>query len=388
MSLCLCIGLTVYAGKPKIGPGYTPGLGDGTGASESCGTGTNTEVILPMGLPETGIDPSQCTSDPSTSNIVYTFNISGDNGAASANQAHSAFEKAREVNAACVLIRINGFAGGWDVAENIRQEMLDYDKPVMVYVNNQSIPADEFISSGADDVYTKKGTTISSKKSASKGKKSSVAGTASNRGSNLSDSEVTIATDSKSSEDFSNDVTMNEILYKAGLGNLTVVQHNPGFSERALDFLMNPLVMLVVLLLTGFALRKTAKSKLPGPMIYLLAVILMLYLAPFQLTGLANNWEVLISILLVAAIIISFRYEKRWLTGTLLLALSLVFALVRAGDTATLFEYTSASELVTLPAVPLGLVIVGWWIGKLNAPRRMRVKYSRERSAEMPVATA
>lgn len=364
LAVGLLVGLSVYAGRPKIGPGYTPGIGDGEG--NTTGGGCKTEVTMPIGLPETGTDPSQSSDEPA--NIVYTFDISADNGAASVNQTHSALEKARDINAACVLIRINGFAGGWDVAENIRQEILDYDKPVTVYVNNMAIPAADFISSGADNIYTRKGSTISQKKSGAS-KKSSVTNTSAIENNAVLDQQVAASAQSQSTEQYSDDVTMNEILYKAGLGNLTVVQHEAGNAERAIDFLVNPFVVVLVLLLIGFVMRKTALSKLPGPMMYFLAIVLMLYLAPFQVSGLAGSVEILVCIALVISIIVSSRYNMKWLTVCLLITLSFAFSLVRAGDTETLMEYSSFRELLTLPAIPMGIVILGWWLGKMGNRR-------------------
>jgi len=393
---CLSLSINAFAGLPKIGPGFLPGLGDGTtigdgttvGEEEKTGGGENTEVTLPVGLPVTGGDPAG--SEPSSpSNIVYTFDLTEDNGAASVNQTHAAFEKARSMNAACVLIRINSFAGGWDVAENIRQEILGYDKPVMVYVNNQAVPAASFISSGADSIYTKKGSTLSNNKS--KENKVQSKSISSDENSEMM-SSVAINTNSSSSSEgnpeFSHDVTMNEILYKAGLGNLTVVEHDPGFSEKAIAFFMNPFVMMLVLLLTGFVMKKAVHSRLPGPVMYAMAFMLLLYLAPFQLAGLATGIEIAAAVALVVAVIASARYHKRILTGVLLVALTLVFTLIRTGDTTALMEYGSYSELLSLPAIPLGLVIFGWFLGRIKGGKTVSAQRSLDNQNEVEVSAA
>jgi membrane-bound ClpP family serine protease len=371
--LGLSLSLAAGARNPKIGPGLSPGLGDGDDGNETGGA-ANTEVSLPVGLPATGPDPSMGTVDPasSPSNIVYTFDLNDDNGVSSVNQTHSAFEKARDMNAACVLIRINSFAGGWDVAENIRQEIIGYDRPVMVYVNNQAIPAATFISTGADSIYTKKGKTISNKKGAAKPapKKSSV------DSDRASDHVIASGTHTVTSSDpddmYSADATMNEILFKAGLSNLTVVEHNPGIAEKAINFLMSPFALLTILLCVGFIMRKTAMSRLPGPMMYALAVIVLIYLAPYQLSGLASNTEIGAALLLIIGSIAAARYNKRWIAGTLLVLLTITLSLVRAGDTGVLLHYGSFSELLSIPGMPLGLVILGWWIAKWREKQLVR----------------
>lgn len=355
--------------NPKTG-GIFPGVTDGDG--NTTGGGTNTEVTLPVGLPVGGDDANAVTSDGNTtSNIVYTFDLSQEDGTISMNQTHSALEKAKNMNAACVLIRIDGFAGGWDVAENIRQEILGYDRPVMVYVNNQTIPAANFISLGADSIYTKKGSTISNKKSAS-GKKPAITvkPKSADKQTMVAAPASAVVASNPDALYSSNDATMNEILYKAGLGNLTVVEHQAGFAERAIDFLMNPFAVMAILLLIGFVMRKAAKGKLPGPLLYVLAFTVLLYLAPFQLSGLASGSEILASLALIVAVIASARYDKRWLTGIFLIGLTFMFSLVRAGNTDALLRYGTFSELLTLPSIPLGLVILGWWIGKIGEARK------------------
>lgn len=378
---CLFLSVAVIAGKPKIGPGIFPGITDGDGnttGDNSCGT----EVTLPIGLPVAGDEAEVASENNTTANIVYTFDLSAEDGATSINQTHSAFEKAKNMNAACVLIRIDGFAGGWDVAENIRQEIISYDRPVMVYVNNQTIPAANFISMGADSIYTKKGSTISNKKATANKNVST-------QKQEDKSAAVVVSSNTPSNPDelYSSDATMNEILYKAGLGNLTVVEHKAGFSERAIDFLMNPFVLVFVLLLIGFVMRKAVTAKLPGPVIYLLALTVLLYLAPFQLSGLASSGEILASVALIIAVIASARYDKRWLAGIFLIGLTLLFALVRAGDMDAIIRYGTFSEMLTLTSMPFGLVILGWWIGKIGERKTVReVKTSEISSGSFATA--
>lgn len=358
----LSLSLNAFAGRPKLGPGLNPGVNDGV----TSGGTTNTEVSLPVGLPSTGGDPSLANSTESTpsSNIVYTFDLNEENGAASINQTHSAFEKARNMNAACVLIRINSFAGGWDAAESIRQEILSYDRPVMVYVNDQAVSAASFISSGADSVYTNKGAVISNRKSTNginaQGKAQTTKSIQEEVASNFNNKAT-----SSSEPSLSNDITMSEILYKAGLGNLTVVEHDAGYSEQIVSFLTSPFLTLLVLLIAGFVLRKAVHARYPGPMMYGLAMILLLILAPFQLAGLASGIEIGTTVVCVVMLIISARYNKRWMTLLSLAGLGLMFTLIQIGDFSALLEYSSKAQLFTQPILTLGCLTAGWFAGLL-----------------------
>lgn len=366
--LVTCFGLSIsaYAGRPKIGPGFTPGIGEGN----TTGGGSKTEVTLPVGLPLNGGDSElPANSDPSSSsNIVYTFDLSEGNGAASVNQTHSAFEKARNMNAACVLIRINSFAGGWDVAENIRQEILEYDRPVMVYVNDQAVSAASFISSGADSIYTKKGSTISNKKSARNNTLQTAIKKQINEEQGLLSniSGNTSARPQTEMQQYGNDVTMKEILYKAGLSNLTVVEHDAGFSEKCVTFLTNPWAIIALLVLTGFVLRKSVSSRIPGPMMYGIALVLLFAIAPFQLAGLASGYEIGLTILLSLGLLVSGKKNMRMINGLLIVALGLSFTLIRFGDVSALVAYGPKTDLLIQMCLSLVCLVSGWLIGRIG----------------------
>ena len=384
---CLSFSLAANAGRPKIGPGFTPGIGDGA----TTGGGTNTEVTLPVGLPLPSSDPTTGPpNDPgaSTSNIVYTFDLTSENGAASVNQTHAALENARTMNASCVLIRINSFAGGWDVAENIRQEILGYDRPVMVFVNNQAVPAASFISTGADSIYTKKGSTLSNDKAKNKSSVSSK-----DNSDRISDSKNAnvVQNNNQSSatkSEYGQDVTMNEILYKAGLGNLTVVQHDPGLAEQSINFLTDPFVMLLIILLAGFVMRKAVRARFPGPMMYALALTFLLLLAPFQVAGLASGIEIFGAIALMTLLLFSAKRNLRFVTTILITCLAVVFTLVRTGDTTALLEYGSSSDLILLPLTTFVMLLAGWLLAHFTTSNFKKKAESKIESAQMAISLA
>src|ERR1044072_8670300 len=123
--------LSAYAFTPK-----KPGINDKTG-SGATGGNEETEVKLPVGVPFQLTDPSTSSGSATDeggvtkgqpANIVYTFDLPDGVGPESVHETHSAFQQARSLNAACVLIHMNSFSNALDAAENLNNEMMDYDR--------------------------------------------------------------------------------------------------------------------------------------------------------------------------------------------------------------------------------------------------------------------
>jgi membrane-bound ClpP family serine protease len=341
ITIALALTLPALATRPKYGPGYTPGIGDGAGNTTGAGT---TEISMPVGVAVDGATntTANLSAEKSESNIIYTVDLGNETGAASANQTHSALEKARSMNAACVLIRINSFAGGWDDAENIRQEIQGFDKPVMIVVNDNAVSAAAFVSNGSDSVFKSgRSTVITNKKATaihSKSKKS-INGTITGQVAEKNDLTPSAHEDEEIAP---GDITMHEVLYKAGLSNLTVVHHAPGISERIAHFLVQPWMAGILLFFAGLVFRYVSRKKLPGPALYLLVIVSALCIAPFHYAGLMNNAELTGSIISIPMVIAGLKMRNQWILlsgfGGLVLFLSLSRINVSSGISDTLIS--------------------------------------------------
>jgi membrane-bound ClpP family serine protease len=144
------------------------GVGDGSGTG-TCVVSPLLDVALPFGIPFQYLDmaPSGGSGDntgginPNTpANLVYTFELNDEIGPPSWRQTQAAFRQARELNAACVLIHMNTFGGALDAADNIRQHILDYDRPVMVWVDRNAASAGALISIACDSIYMSRGASM------------------------------------------------------------------------------------------------------------------------------------------------------------------------------------------------------------------------------------
>lgn len=297
-----------------------PGSGDGLG-----NTGNGNEVKLPIGLPFQLTDPSRGGTANEDSGvpvdqptkIVYTFDLPDGQGPQSVHETHSAFAQARSMNAACVLIRMNSMSSALNAAENLSTEIVDYDRPVMVYVNDRAFSAEALISMAAEN---KKG--ISTKKSLKQNQKNQKNN--SSRASNNSNHYSQNATDENScvsnlsNSQFNKNVfftieqngDLDDVLVQAGLNNYTVVHYSPGFFAQLLDLCMKPYMSLILILLLAMGMRTQLKSAFPGPATFLLLVTLPLFAIPLFVGGLAGAGEFGLVILFGIAFIISLRKKS------------------------------------------------------------------------------
>jgi len=88
-----------------------------------------------------------------------------------------------------------------------------------------------------------------------------------------------------------------DIMKRAGIENYEIVEYNPSILDNFINFLLNPIVhsLLIMLIIGGIYFE----LQTPGIGFPLAAAIFgaVLYFAPLYLEGLAENWEILIFIL-------------------------------------------------------------------------------------------
>ncbi len=270
------------------------------------------EVKLPIGLPFSTGDLSLSGDDNGAfgqpSKIVYTFDLPDGQGPQSFHETHSAFVQARSMNAACVLIRMNTMSGALDAAENLSNEITDYDRPVMVYVNDRAFPASTLISMAADN-----------KKNIANGKKNK-------RAINPKEKTATNSYEQKfkfSSESDENycrtgipnfplgkqyssgqNGDLDDVLTQAGLNNYMVVHYSPGFFAQLIDWCMKPFMSLLLIILISLGIRLQMNSSFPGPATFLLLVSIPLFGVPLFVGGLAGIGEFSLALFLAIGIIV------------------------------------------------------------------------------------
>jgi membrane-bound ClpP family serine protease len=275
------------------------------------------DVKLPLGLPFSINDASGSSGTSSDENsndskIVYTFDLPDGQGPESYHETHSAFAQARSMNASCVLIRMNSMSGALDAAANLSNEMSDYDRPVMVYVNDKAIPASTLISMAADNKKNKQSVANTKETKRPVAAKHKITASKSADPKQAARDEISCISEIPSlplEKQFTADANgdLDAVLTQAGLNNYTVVHYSPGFFAQLLDWCMKPWVSLLLVILIALGLRLQVNSVFPGPATFLLLVSLPLFGIPLFVGGLAGAGEFGLALFMAITVVITTR---------------------------------------------------------------------------------
>jgi membrane-bound serine protease (ClpP class) len=392
------------------GADMTPGIGDGLGDGVG-GAVPSVEIALPFGIPFQYIDmsPSGGGADGGggtpvePAKVVYTFELSDEIGAPSWRQTQAAFRQAREMNAACVLIRMNTFGGAMDAADNIRQHILDYDRPVMVWVDRNAASAGALISIACDSIYMSRGASMGAATVVdANGKpapekyqsymRSLLRTTAEANGRDpriaeaMNDARIRIAGINDSgrvlsfttAEAIANNYceaesnNLSSILQRAGYANYKVVSYTPSVLDRIINFLLLPIVsgLLIILIIAGIWFE----LQTPGvgfPLVVAVSAA-VLYFAPLYLEGLAQHWEILVFIAGVILLIIELvaipGFGVTGISGIMLMVAGLSLALTGTMPDGSSFPLPDWAAFAKISLIVLMLVLTtlfgSIWLGE------------------------
>ena len=149
LSILMLVSFEAFAGRVKSRK--SPGITDGN-------PGNSETASMPIGLPIQTNKPTPSINDGPTQGsvasgkIVYAFELNEEDGISAVQQTKSAFRQARNMGASCVLIKMKNNELYDGAADYIRQEIMDYDKPVMLYYEDDSKAATT-LSKVCDSVY-------------------------------------------------------------------------------------------------------------------------------------------------------------------------------------------------------------------------------------------
>jgi membrane-bound serine protease (ClpP class) len=274
--------------------------------------------------------------------IVYQFDIIQEIGPSAWRQTQKAFDLATSNKANCIFIHLNTYGGAVDAADSIRTKILNSKIPVYVFIDNNAASAGALISIACQKIFMRKGanigaaTVVTADGKAAPDKyqaymRSIMRSTAETHGKKTvienSDTIKKWFRDPRIAEamvdqtlglpgiiDTGKVVTfttqeaikygycegeaenIDEAIRLAGISNYTIIKYEPSAVESVIDFLMNPIVqgILIMLIVGGIYFE----LQTPGFGLPLGAAVLgaVLYFAPLYLDGLAENWEILLFI--------------------------------------------------------------------------------------------
>lgn len=307
-----------------------------------------------------------------------------------------AFDNARKTEADVVIIEMDTYGGVLTDAKEIVDIVMKFPKPVWVFINSDAASAGALISIACDSIYMSPGATIgaatvvdgSGEKAPDKYQsymRSIMRSTAeeNNRDPRIAEGMVdeTLEIDSISPAGqvitFTTDEALKygyceakvksieEILTRNGISDFELIPFELSAPEKIVSFFLNPFVSgLLILLIVGglyFELQ-TPGVGFPG---LAAAIALVLYLVPYYLTGLAENWEIIaffIGLILIALeIFVIPGFGVAGISGIGLTVVSLV--LIMINNDAFNFDFVPsenlfAALLATLTGLLGGIILL------------------------------
>lgn len=235
-----------------------------------------------------------------------------------------ALAQASEEEADVVIIEMDTYGGAVIDANDIRTRILEYEKPVWVYINNDAASAGALISIACDSIYMAPGSNIGAATvvngtdgMAAPDKYQSymrgiMRSTAEKNGRDpliaegMVDDRVEIEGVTEKGKVITFTTTeaiangycegevnsVQEILSKNGITDYELIEYELSGVEKVIAFFLNPVVSgLLILVITGGIFFELQTPGVGFPLAAA-GIALVLYLVPYYLSGLAANWEI------------------------------------------------------------------------------------------------
>ena len=297
-----------------------------------------------------------------------------------------ALAEAEEIGADIVIIEMDTYGGAVNDADDIRTRILEFEKPVYVYINKDAASAGALISIACDSIYMAAGASIGAATvvvatgQAAPDKyqsymRSIMRSTAEANGRDpqiaeaMVDEEIeidsiteagkvlTFSTSEAIKYDFceAQVKSVEDILKRQGIENYELVEFRLSATERIIRVFLNPFVsgILILVIIGGIYFE----LQTPGVGFPILASIIaaILYFVPYYLNGLAANWEIIMFfvgvILLILEVFVIPGFGVAGIGGILLMVAALI--LVMLNNDFFDFSFVNGDEIVKAAAATL-----------------------------------
>jgi membrane-bound serine protease (ClpP class) len=240
-------------------------------------------------------------------------------------QVELALNRADEIEADYVIIDMDTYGGAVNDADDIRTRILEYPKPVWVFINKDAASAGALISIACDSIYMAPGasigaaTVVTQTGEAAPDKyqsymRSIMRSTAEANGRDPKIAEamvdetidldtiapagqvLTLSTSEAIELNFCEGEvnSIEEILERNGVEDYTVDYFHLGAIDKVIAFFLNPFISGILILVIIGGIYFELQTPGVGFPILASAIALVLYLVPYYLNGLAENWEILL----------------------------------------------------------------------------------------------
>jgi len=276
-----------------------------------------------------------------------------------------ALAHARETNADYVVVEMDTYGGTLTDAKEIVQMIMDYKKPIWVFINSDAASAGALISIACDSIYMSPGASIGAATvvtgtdgQAAPDKyqsymRSIMRSTAEENGRRPEIAEgmvderividsikqagkvITLTTSEAIEVGYCEGkvTSIAQILEQNRIGDYEIETFKLGFTEKIIAFVLNPFIsgLLILIIIAGIYFEMQA----PGIGFPLLAAVvaLVLYLVPYYLNGLAAYWEIIalfIGVVLIALeVLVIPGFGFAGISGIILVVMSLILIMLR-----------------------------------------------------------
>ncbi|MCC8020080.1 MAG: nodulation protein NfeD [Rikenellaceae bacterium] len=341
-------------------------------------------------------------SDP----VVYIFPIRESIMPATVRLVDKCIRESREVGADYIIIDMNTYGGLVDAADSIRTRILNHDKPIYMFVNNQAASAGALISIAADRIYMREGASMGAAtvvdqtgaqvpdkyQSFMRGMMRSTAEAHGKvvdrieRGDTMwrwyrdpriaeamvdpsvvvpgligEDKVLTFSTEEAIQWHYCEGKasSIEQVLAEAGIVNPTIYEYEATRTDKLMGFLTNPAFQgILIMLIIGGIYFELQTPGIGFPLAVSVAASL-LYFAPLYIEGMLANWEVIVFILGIILILVEIFVTPGFgvlgIAGVVAIIIGLSFAMV---DT-ELLKYIPDGQIPAGYIVrPVALVII------------------------------
>ena len=296
-----------------------------------------------------------------------------------------ALDQATEENADIVIIDMDTYGGAVNDANDIRTRILEYEKPVWVFINNDAASAGALISIACDSIYMVPGANIGAA-TVVNGEDGSQApdkyqsymrsimrSTAeqTNRDPNIAEGmvddriEIEGVTEAGKTITFTTSeaikngfcemqvTNIEDILAKNNIDNYELINYELAASEKIIAFFLNPFVSGILILVIVGGLYFELQTPGVGFPLAAAGIALLFYLTPYYLNGLAANWE--IAVLFIGIVLIALEvfvipgFGVAGIAGISCVVMALIFVMI--DNDFFNFDYVPSGELGTAAVV-------------------------------------
>jgi membrane-bound serine protease (ClpP class) len=303
-----------------------------------------------------------------------------------------ALKHATDIQADVVLIEMDTYGGVLTDAKEVVDKIMHFKKPVWVFINTDAASAGALISIACDSIYMSPGATIgaatvvdaSGQKAPDKYQsymRSIMRSTAEENGRDPKIAEGMVDEDMEikgikepgkiisfsTSEALTHGYceakveTIEEILKRNNINDFTLSRFELSLAERIISVVLNPFIsgILILIIIAGIYFE----MQTPGLGFAGLAalVALILYLVPYYLNGIAENWEIIAFIIGIALIAVEIfvipGFGVAGIAGIVLTAASLV--LIMINNDAFDFQFVRMNDILVALAAAIGGMLGG-----------------------------